>query len=126
MKKTLTDEKIIEMLLIHGSVQKAAAALGLSARTIYNRLKDPATRELYAQARGQMLENVSTTLCNALGDAVSFLHGLVIDPDAPLGLKVQSADSLLRHCVRYSETCDVMRRISELEKRLDEAEANNE
>ncbi len=126
MKKTLTDEKIIEMLLIHGSVQKAAAALGLSARTIYNRLRDPATRELYAQARGQMLENASTTLCNALGDAVSFLHDLVIDPDAPLGLKVQSADSLLRHCVRYAETCDVMRRISELEKRLDEAEANNE
>ena len=126
MKKTLTDEKIIEMLLIHGSVQKAAAALGLSARTIYNRLKDPAVRQMYADARGQMLETATATLCDALGDAVSFLHGLVIDPDAPLGLKVQSADSLLRHCVRYSETCDVLRRISELEKRLDEAEANNE
>ena len=125
MKKTLTDEKIIEMLLIHGSVQKAAAALGLSARTIYNRLKDPATRELYAQARGQMLENASTTLCNALGDAVDFLHHTVCDPDAPLALKIQCADSILRHCVRYVETSDVVSRLSALEQKLDEVEGGN-
>ena len=126
MKKKITDEHLIELLLVHGSVKATAAAIGMSTRAIYARLADPNVRQMYADARGQMLENASTTLCNALGDAVSFLHGLVIDPDAPLGLKVQSADSLLRHCVRYSETCDVMRRISELEKRLDEAEANNE
>ena len=126
MKKKITDEHLIELLLVHGSVKATAAAIGMSTRAIYARLADPNVRQMYADARGQMLENASTTLCNALGDAVSFLHGLVIDPDAPLGLKVQSADSLLRHCVRYSETCDVLRRISELEKRLDEAEANNE
>ena len=124
MKKKITDEHLIELLLVHGSVKATAAAIGMSTRAIYARLADPNVRQMYADARGQMLENASTTLCNALGDAVSFLHGLVIDPDAPLGLKVQSADSLLRHCVRYSETCDVLRRISELEKRLDEA--NNE
>ena len=124
--KKITNEALVEMILTHGTIKKAAAALGISARTIYNRLRDPATRELYAQARGQLLESATATLCDALGDAVDFLHHTVCDPDAPLGLKVQSADSLLRHCVRYAETCDVMRRISELEKRLDEAEANNE
>lgn len=126
MKKKITDEHLIELLLVHGSVKATAAAIGMSTRAIYARLSDPSVRQMYADARGQMLENATATLCDALGDAVSFLHGLVIDPDAPLGLKVQSADSLLRHCVRYSETCDVLRRISELEKRLDEAEANNE
>ncbi len=126
MKKKITDERLIELLLVHGSVKATAAAIGMSTRAIYARLSDPAVRQMYAQARGQMLETATATLCDALGDAVRFLHGLVIDPDAPLGLRVQSADSLLRHCVRYSETCDVLRRISELEKRLDEAEANNE
>lgn len=123
--KKITNEALVEMLLTHGTIKKTAAALGISARTIYNRLRDPDTRELYAQARGLMLESATGNLCDALGDAVSFLHGLVIDPDAPLGLKVQSADSLLRHCVRYSETCDVLRRVAEIERRLDEAENDN-
>ena len=124
MKKKITDEHLIELLLVHGSV-KATAAIGMSTRAIYARLADPAVRQMYADARGQMLENATATLCDALGDAVSFLHDLVIDPDAPLGLKVQSADSLLRHCVRYSETCDVLRRLSALEQKLDEVEGGN-
>ena len=123
--KKITNEALVEMLLTHGTIKKAAAALGVSARTIYNRLRDPDTRELYAQARGQMLENATATLCDALGDAVDFLHHTVCDPDAPLGLRVQSADSLLRNAIKYSEACDVLRRVAEIERRLDEAENDN-
>ena len=118
--KKITNEALVEMLLTHGTIKKAAAALGVSARTIYNRLRDPDTRELYAQARGQMLENATATLCDALGDAVDFLHHTVCDPDAPLALKIQCADSILRHCVRYVETSDVVSRLSALEQKLDE------
>ena len=123
--KKITNEALVEMLLTHGTIKKTAAALGVSARTIYNRLRDPDTRELYAQARGQMLENATATLCDALGDAVDFLHHTVCDPDAPLGLRVQSADSLLRNAIKYSEACDVLRRVAEIERRLDEAENDN-
>ena len=123
--KKITNEALVEMLLTHGTIKKAAAALGISARTIYNRLRDPDTRELYAQARGQLLESATASLCDALGDAVDFLHHTVCDPDAPLGLRVQSADSLLRNAIKYSETCDVLRRVAEIERRLDEAENDN-
>ena len=123
--KKITNEALVEMILTHGTIKKAAAALGISARTIYNRLRDPATRELYAQARGQLLESATATLCDALGDAVDFLHHTVCDPDAPLGLRVQSADSLLRNAIKYSEACDVLRRVAEIERRLDEAENDN-
>ena len=125
MKKKITDERLIELLLVHGSVKATAAAIGMSTRAIYARLSDPSVRQMYADARGQILENATATLCDALGDAVSFLHDLVIDPDAPLGLKVQSADSLLRHCVRYVETSDVVSRLSALEQKLDEVEGGN-
>ena len=125
MKKSLTNEKLVELLLVHGSVKATAAALGMSTRAIYARLADPAVRQMYAEARGQMLENATATLCDALGDAVDFLHHTVCDPDAPLALKIQCADSILRHCVRYVETADVTNRLSALEQKLDEAEGGN-
>lgn len=125
MKKKITDEHLIELLLVHGSVKATAAAIGMSTRAIYARLADPNVRQMYADARGQMLENATATLCDALGDAVDFLHHTVCDPDAPLALKIQCADSILRHCVRYVETADVTNRLSALEQKLDEAEGGN-
>ena len=125
MKKSLTNEKLVELLLVHGSVKATAAALGLSARTIYNRLRDPATRELYAQARGQLLESATTNLCESLNSAIDFLHSVVDDREAPIALRIQSADSILRHAVRYVEVADVTNRLSALEQKLDEVEGGN-
>ena len=123
--KKITNEALVEMLLTHGTIKKTAAALGISARTIYNRLRDPATRELYAQARGQLLESATANLCESLNSAIDFLHSVVDDKEAPLALKIQCADSLLRHAVRYVEVADVTNRLSALEQKLDEVEGGN-
>ena len=125
MKKKITDERLIELLLTHGSVKSTAAAIGMSTRAIYARLSDPSVRQMYAEARGQLLESATATLCDALGDAVDFLHHTVCDPDAPIALKIQCADSLLRHAVRYVEVADVTNRLSALEQKLDEVEGGN-
>ena len=123
--KKITNEALVEMLLTHGTIKKTAAALGISARTIYNRLRDPATRELYAQARGQLLESATANLCESLNSAIDFLHSVVDDKEAPLALKIQCADSLLRHAVRYVEVADVTNILSALEQKLDEVEGGN-
>ena len=125
MKKKITDEHLIELLLVHGSVKATAAAIGMSTRAIYARLADPAVRQMYADARGQMLENATGNLCESLNSAIDFLHSVVDDKEAPLALKIQCADSLLRHAVRYVEVADVTNRLSALEQKLDEVEGSN-
>ena len=125
MKKKITDERLIELLLTHGSVKATAAALGMSARAIYARLADPNVRQMYADARGQMLENATGNLCESLNSAIDFLHSVVDDREAPIALRIQSADSLLRHAVRYVEVADVTNRLSALEQKLDEVEGGN-
>ena len=45
MAKKVTDEKLLEMMLIHGGVQGAAIVLGISENAIYKRLKDDSFRQ---------------------------------------------------------------------------------
>ena len=125
MKKSLTNEKLVELLLVHGSVKATAAALGMSARAIYARLADPNVRQMYAEARGRLLESATGNLCESLNSAIDFLHSVVDDKEAPLALKIQCADSLLRHAVRYVEVADVTNRLSALEQKLDEVDGGN-
>ena len=65
-------------------------------------------------------------LADSVGDAVTLLRRTVKDSEAPKALRLQAAEALLRHALRYTEMTDTLRRVAELEKRLDEAEANNE
>ena len=125
MKKSLTNEKLVELLLVHGSVKATAAALGMSTRAIYARLADPAVRQMYAEARGRLLESATGNLCESLNSAIDFLHSVVDDREAPIALRIQSADSILRHAVRYVEVADVTNRLSALEQKLDEVEGGN-
>ena len=55
MAKQVTDEKLLEMLLVHGGVRGAAVALGLSENAIYKRLRDDSFRQQYDQMQGVIL-----------------------------------------------------------------------
>ena len=126
MKKAIPDEKMLELLLTHGTVRETAAALGISARAIYSRLAKPEFRRQYDELRATVLENGTAVLGDAVSDAAQYLHGVLDDEVATIGQKIQAADSIFRHHLRYAEFSVLQRRVEELEKRLDEAEANNE
>ena len=52
MSKTASnDEQIIAALLQHGTIKEAAAAAGVTPRTIYNRMNDRAFRAQYEAAK---------------------------------------------------------------------------
>lgn len=115
MPKTVSDEKLLEMLLVHGGVGGAATALGLSRNAIYKRLRDDAFRQQYDALQGVLLGVAASTMCDGLTDAVSALLEVIRDKNAAATVRISAADSLLRHCAKYIETASVLRRLDALE-----------
>lgn len=115
MPKKVNDEKLLEMLLVHGGVKGAADACGLSQNAVYKRMRDPVFRAEYDKTQGIVLSATTGALCEALGDAVKALHGIVKDNTVSSGLRVQAASALLSHGLRYVETSNVLKRLEALE-----------
>lgn len=115
MAKKVSDEKLLEMLLVHGGVRGAAAVLGISQNAIYKRLKDDSFRQQYDVMQGALLSTAAASMVNALDKAVSALLAVLNDTETSAGLKVNAANALLNHCCRYVETSNVLRRLEALE-----------
>ena len=116
MLKQVSDEKLLEALLIHGNISKASRALGISKSAIYQRLKNDDFREQFDRLQGVTLTVVSNSLSDRLNDAVEVLRSVLLDPDVSPSTKVQASDVLLRHCKSYIETSTILRRIEKLEE----------
>ena len=120
MAKKVTDEKLLEMLLVHGGVRGAAAVLGISENAIYKRLKDDSFRQRYDSMQGVMLSSAAAAMVNVLDEAVAALKAVLTDPQTSAGLKVNAANALLNHCCRYVETSNILRRLDALENEMKE------
>ena len=115
----VSDDKLLEKLLVCGSVQDAAKACEVTTSTIYKRLQNPDFRKKYDQLQGLVLSAVSAALSQSLNDAVLCLQEIVNNENAPMGVKVSASDALLRHCCRYVEVSNILSRIERLENQTD-------
>lgn len=114
----MNDEKIISALLSNPTVKEAAASIGTTPQTIYNRLRDADFKSNYAEARQQVLEENCYRLQSYIADAVEQIHTVVTDPDEKSQIRLNAADALLRHCYRLTELTDVITRIEKLEAEI--------
>lgn len=112
----VSDEKLLQMLLVHGGVSGAAAACGLSKAAIYKRLEVPEFRNQYDAMQGVLLATAAASMADAVGSAVNTLRSVLEDASAASGTRVAAADALLRHTCRYVELGSVLRRIEALEE----------
>lgn len=124
MPKKISDEKLIESLLIHGGVAGAAKACGISRNAIYKRMQDSDFKTAYNAAQGVVLASAASSMAGMLCEVVDALLSVVRDDTANANTRVSAADSLLRHCVRYVELATVCARLEAVEKKIAEAERN--
>ena len=120
MAKKVSDEKMLEMLLVHGGVKGAACVLGLSQNAIYKRLKDETFRQQYDQMQGVIISTAAAGMTAALEKAIGALVSVLDDKETSAGLKVNAANALLNHCNRYIETANIMKRLEMLEQQMKE------
>ena len=70
-----------------------------------------------------MLSTVAAGMTAALDKAVGALVGVLDDPNASPGLKVNAANALLNHANRYIESANILRRLEALEQKEGEENA---
>lgn len=115
----------VAAVLAHPRQPAAAAALGISARTLRRWCALPAFKAALDAERRRLLAAATDGLRQAGVEAVSSLRAILADPETPNAVKVQAAGCILGHLFRAVEISDVVERIDALEEAQANAKSHN-
>jgi hypothetical protein len=115
-------DQFIVALLEHPTLDKAAAALGVSDVTLWRTLKKPEFADAFRKARREAFSQSIARLQHASNAAVGTLLRVMTDREAPAASRVRAADVVLQTALRGMEIEDIDARLSLLEQA---AEANH-
>lgn len=113
--KRIEDEEIVAALIAQGSIKGAASVLHCTARTLYDRMKRPQFKELYTQAKGEILKAACAKLQGNLCSAIDTLESIMKDAETAKQTRVNAAVSILQYAARFTETTDIIERLDALE-----------
>jgi hypothetical protein len=105
-------------LLQQPGLEKAAAAVGISAVTAWRITKTPEFEKEYRRARRDGYSQAIARLQQASGAAASILLKLMVDPETPAASKLRAASNVLNVAIRAIEREDIEARLSALEQAL--------
>src|SRR5712691_3427053 len=96
------------------TVERAARQSGVSPRTVYRRLADPAFRKEVHDLRVEMLQRSAATLTAAASEAIKTL--LTLQQPAEAGaVRLGAAKAILEIGMKLREMVDIEARLMELE-----------
>jgi hypothetical protein len=110
-------EAAILALLSQRNFDEAARLSGVSARTLYRWLQDPAFAAAYREAKRTAFSHAIARLHQMSAAAVTTLGKAMLDASTPPATRVRAAHSILEHTARAIELEDISARLSELEQR---------
>ena len=108
--------------LLEGNNQAGAAtAAGVTKRTLQRWLTDPTFTTALREGRDGALRAASARLAALAEHAVTSIAVTMQQPTTPgAGVRLRAADALLGHALRIREHADILERLAQLEKMLDE------
>lgn len=106
MTKTRTNEEVIAALLQHGTVKDAAAAIGISPRALYDRMKQRDFRAEYADARTEITRAAVSAINDKLSAAIDTIAEVMTDKESPAGTRLQAAKLILENAGKFTERLD--------------------
>jgi hypothetical protein len=96
-------ELAIAALLSHKSLEDAARAVGVSTNTLLRWMKEPAFRAMYQEARRLAFSQSIGRLQEASGAAVTTTLKIMLDANAPPGIRLRAAEIVLEHGAKAAE-----------------------
>jgi hypothetical protein len=112
-------EEAIVGLLSQRSIEDAARAAGIGARTLVRWLQLPEFKKAYREARRDAFGQSIARLQQATSAAAATLMKVLVDPNTPASTRVRAADSIFNHAAKAIEIEDVEARVSELERAME-------
>ncbi|MBR6996151.1 MAG: hypothetical protein IKH96_09060 [Ruminococcus sp.] len=118
--KKYSDEQIIQAVLSSGSQSEAARSLGLNKTTITHRMKNPDFKRKLDEAKAAYLQQAVQELRQELKNSVKTLAAVRDDATAPQSVRIQAADTILRHACKYTEIVDIVAEINKLKEQFND------
>ena len=111
-------EAAIMALLSQRNIAEAARTAGVSERTLHRWLKDPDFGAAYREARRTALSQSMARLQQMSTAAVTTLGIIMLDANAPPGVRLRAADAVLNHAEKSLESEDILVRLTDVERRV--------
>lgn len=110
------DEIIIAALLGNPTVRAAATACGMSETQLYARLRTPAFKAKYDQARRELLEQSTAYMQGIISEAVQKMRDIMNSPDTSPQVQLNAAEGILRNSLKLTEQTDILGQLAEIRK----------
>lgn len=102
-QKIISDEQIIAALLSNGTIKAAAAAVGISERSIYDRMNEGEFIALYKSAKADLIRGAVVNLNNQIQAAVETVVEVMTDKDNNAAVRLQAAQTILNNAGKFSQ-----------------------
>lgn len=115
---TPKQQKALLALLTNPTKEKAAAAAGITSKTLRGYLADPEFQAEYRKAFAGMVEDATRQAQQAIAPALSTLRE-VVDSGESSQFRISAARSILEYSLKLTEQNDILAKLQELEKAVE-------
>lgn len=112
---TPKQQKALLALLTNPTKEKAAAAAGITAKTLRGYLADPEFQAEYKKAFAGLVEDATRQAQQAIAPALSTLREIVEETGENAQARISAARSLLEYSMKLTETTDILTKLDALE-----------
>lgn len=112
---TPNKERAIAALLTSKTKQEAAAAAGITDRTLRKYFEDRDFQEAYKEAFAGVLEDATRQAQQSAQAAISTLRNIVEDTTEASAVRVQAARNVLEYTLRLTNAIDIENRLRAME-----------
>lgn len=102
-EKAVSDEQIIAALLNNGTIKAAAGAIGISERTLYDRMSGGEFQALYKAAKADLIRAAVLNLNRQLQAAIDTVVEVMENPDNNPAVRLQAAQTVLNTAGKFAQ-----------------------
>ncbi len=106
MGKIISNEVIISALLKNGTIKAAASAIGITERSLYDRMNNGEFKALYMVAKADIIRKAIFELNNQIGSAVETIVEIMRNEDTNPAVRLQAAQTLLNNASKFALRLD--------------------
>lgn len=102
-QKEVADEVIISALLKNGTIRATAKAVGLSERTIYNRMGKAEFIGLYRGVKADIMRKAVFDINEQLGQAVKTVTDIMNDENTAPAVRLQASQFIINNASKLTD-----------------------
>lgn len=121
---TPNKEKLLAALLTSRTKKEAAAAAGISDRTMRSYFEDKEFCQRYREAFAGVVQDATRRAQQLLEPALSTLQTVMEDEEIPAQARITAAKSIIDYSLKLNEQTDILEQLRELEEWREELNAN--